>query len=519
MMPVPSSVTLVEAGRAILSSAVPTVREVTVSVRGGRIEAIQPGEPTDGVAALDGEGPRGGGARIGGAGMLLMPALADAHDHGRGLPTIAFGAADAALETWIPALSLQPRIDSYLLTAWALSKLARSGVAAVVHCHNTQSSDDLVHECTRAAAAARDVGVRMAVAVPMSDRNRLGYAPDADVLAHVDPDHRDLVRQRWSGALRSVEAQLRAVDDVAASVGTDADGLVSVQYCPTAPQWCSDELLAGVAEASAATGRRVHMHLFETRYQREWADALYTDGLLKHLDHIGLLSDRLTVAHGVWLTDDELELLAERRVTVSLNSSSNLRLRSGIGRLRRMLDLGVRVGIGMDGMSLDDDDDALRELQVAHLLHAGVGMERGVSPREVLHASTVVGPAAAGSHGSGAIEVGAAADLLLLDRAAYAADVADGAEDDEVTLLFTRARARHVGHLVVAGRHVVGDGRVLGVDEGAIADEVSQRCRSAASEVATSRPAVRALQDGLTRFYLTGGHCCGSTAPIGGTGK
>lgn len=498
----------VRAGRAILSPDRTAHETVDVRVDGSRIAAVSFG--SDVTETRGGTSP----TPLGDNRFLLMPALADAHDHGRGLPTLAFGAHDDALESWIPALSLQPLVDTALLTRLALAKLVRSGVGSVAHCHNTQEPDRVVDECEAAAAAAIDVGVRMAIAVPLSDRNRLGYGPDETVLECVAPDHRGTVADRWLGRTASVVEQLARVDELADRLGTDGPrpegseaGLVSVQYGPVAPQWCSDELLARVAEASARTGRRVHMHLFETRYQREWADAHYPGGLLAHLDSIGLLSDRLTVAHGVWLRDDELILLGERGVIVSINSSSNLRLRSGQAQVRRMLDANVRCAIGMDGMSIDDDDDALRELQVAHLLNAGVGFDRGVDREELLHASTVVGPVAVnGPDAWGHVVEGAPADLLLLDREEYASDVGDGVEENEGALVFARARARHVRHVIVAGREVVRDGVVLGIDEPAITAEVAARCRSAATAINAARPAVDALQRGLRRFYLDGLH-------------
>ena len=73
-----------------------------------------------------------------------------------------------------------------------------------------------------------------------------------------------------------------------------------VQFGPNGPQWCSDELLGAIAEASARTGRRVHMHLLETRYQRAFADAEYREGVVSRLDKLGLLSPRLTLAHCVY---------------------------------------------------------------------------------------------------------------------------------------------------------------------------------------------------------------------------
>jgi cytosine/adenosine deaminase-related metal-dependent hydrolase len=458
---------------------------------------------------------------IGGPGSIVLPALADAHDHGRGLPTIAYAAADQALESWLPALSGHPSIDSGVLTSVALAKLARSGVGSVVHCHNTQSFDEQASECAASARAARDVGVRMAMAIPLADRNRLGYGPDEVVLECIDHAHRAAVATRWASRPRSVADQMLLFEEAASAVAETARGgeadLVNIQYCPVGPQWCSDELMEAVAEASAVSGRRVHMHLFETRYQKEWAEAHYPGGLLHHLDAIGLLSDRLTVAHGVWLDDSELEMLAERRVIVSINTSSNLRLRSGQADVARMRRLGVRVAFGLDGMSLDDDEDALRELQLAHLLNAPVGLESGLAAGDVLSAATSVGPAAVSGDGQwGRITSGAPADLMVIDGDPLTADFVDAAAADIDALLLTRARARNVTDLIVAGRAVVEHGKVLGVDEEALTAEMMDRAKTARPAIELLAPVVAAYQDGLRTFYLAGGHrapaCSGSRA-------
>ena len=174
------------------------------------------------------------------------------------------------------------------------------------------------------------------------------------------------------------------VDEVAAAA---AGPLFDVQFGPNGVQWCSDALLAAIAEASQRSGRRIHMHLLETRYQRAWADATHPAGVVKHLDALGLLSPRLTLAHCVWARPDELELLAERGVTIAVNTSSNLHLRSGIAPMALMFAAGCRVALGIDGSALDDDDDALRELRLSHLLHVGKGFEIAVSRENILRAA------------------------------------------------------------------------------------------------------------------------------------
>ncbi|MGF1519104.1 MAG: amidohydrolase family protein, partial [Nodosilinea sp.] len=292
--------------------------------------------------------------------LLALPAMANAHDHGRGLASFTYGASDQALELWLPALKLKPSLPVYALTALALAKMARSGIGSVVHCHNP-SGDDLLGEAQAVCQAARDVGLRLALAVPLSDRNSLSYGDPQRLLNLLDPADRDRVQQTWDPPTLPVSAQLKQVETIARHCEGD---LIYIQYCPRGPQWCSNEMLEAIADASAATGRRIHTHLLETRCQREWADAHYPQGLIHYLDSIGFLSPRLTVAHGVWLRSDELDLLAKRGVIISVNTSSNLRLRSGIPPLAQMQAAGVAIAFGLDGMSLNDDEDAFKELRL-----------------------------------------------------------------------------------------------------------------------------------------------------------
>lgn len=433
----------------------------------------------------------------------VMPALADAHDHGRGLPPLAFGALDQALELWLPALGLRPPIDLGMLAAYALCKLARSGVGAVAHCHNAQDPERAVEEAVSVCAAARQIGVRLAYVVPMSDRNVLGYGDDQEILAAIPEPWRAAVAERADAAPRSTAAQLELVDEIAAAA--EGDG-ISVLYGPLAPQWASDELLEAIAERAAADGRRVHTHLLETELQREWADAHYPQGLVAHLDRIGLLSPNLTVAHGVWLRDDELALLAERGVSVSVNTSSNLRLRSGTAPVARMRAHGVSFAFGMDGMSIDDDEDALRELRLNHLLHGGTGIDPEWGPGEVVARACSVGHAAVdGAIGHGIVKPGAPADLVVLDGEAITTDVIPGSID-ELSLLLARACAHHVRRLFVGGKLVVDNGEVVGVDEDALRAEIIEQCRAATDSTLSRLPTVEAHQRALRRFYRSGGH-------------
>jgi 5-methylthioadenosine/S-adenosylhomocysteine deaminase len=445
------------------------------------------------------------GGSDGGKGLLALPALANAHDHARAVKPNALGAFDMPLELWLAAITGSPRIDPYLVGAVSLARSALGGSGSVMmHYIRAQGGMGLVDEAREIARAAKDVGVRIAFAVAMRDRNWLAYGDDAKTLALFDEKDREAIRSRLVPKAVPTREQVALVDEIAAAVDSDR---VNVQFGPAAVQWCSDELLQAIAERSAQTGRRIHMHLLETRYQREWADKAYPKGMLKHLDAVGLLSPRLSVAHATWARPDELELLAERGVIVSVQNSSNLGLRAGVPPVREMLRAKVPIAIGLDGTAIDDDDDALRELRLGQFVHGGVGFEQWLDAPTLMRAACETGRrAVSGIDEPAALEPGRLADILVLDQAAYSRDVIAESADD-LPLLLARATSRHIEALYVAGRQVVSRGRVLGVDLPALEDEMLRQLRKGMADFNDWQRTVLRMRAGLTRFYATGMHC------------
>jgi cytosine/adenosine deaminase-related metal-dependent hydrolase len=435
--------------------------------------------------------------------LLAMPALVNAHDHGRAVRTSSIGASGKPLETWLQYLALFPSVDPYLAAAVSLGNSALGGAGIVMmHYTRVQGFTDLPTEVAEVARAARDVGVRVGFAVSMKDRNPIGYGPPEPLLDALPQDARDEIVRRFVRAPLAPKDYIKLVEDVAAAADSPT---FNVQYGPNGVQWCSDALLEAVAEASHLSGRRIHMHLLETRYQRGYLDQLYGGDVVKFLDRIGLLSPRLTLAHCVWTRPDELELLAARGVTISTNSSSNLKLRSGVAPVAKMLGCGCRVAIGIDGGALDDDDDILRELRLTHLLHLGSGFTPKLTENDMLSAAANTGRlSVTNSAEGGVIKTGAPADLLLLD---YDALDDDKLRDDldPVDLVFARATARHIHELIVAGRTVVRNGRVLGIDLEAARREVILRMRAAQPAMAPFAAALsqldRALSEQMERQF------------------
>ena len=459
---------------------------VDVAIEDGRIAAIAPAA----------EAPK--------RRLLAMPAPVNAHDHARPLSPTSFGAAGKPLETWLLRLAAMPPIDPYLGALAAFGRAARAGAASVM-AHYTRFHGPMppVEEARAIAKAAADVGVRVTFAVSLQDRNPLVYSLDERVLTELPPRSRATVEAQFFAPTPGMEDQIARVEAIAEASASDA---FSVQFGPRGPQWCSDALLAAVAERSRDTGRRVHMHLLETRYQRAFADRAYPEGAVQRLKALKLLSPRLTLAHCVHANAEDLDLIAESGAVIATNPSSNLHLKSGVAPIAEAIKRGCRVAIGVDASAFDEDDDVLRELRLGHFLHGGWGFDGVIERGQWLARTVADGRFANGAPGDGALRAGAPADILVLDLDALDRDAVMPVEP--IDLVFARATAAHVAKLYVAGNEIVRDGRLTRVDLEAA--EAALRCEY--REKMPSRSALleawRDLEPAVAAHYRSGLGCC-----------
>ncbi len=435
--------------------------------------------------------------------LLALPAISNTHDHGRGLPTLSFNGPDETLETWLPALSYEPRTDPYVLATVAFARMVESGICATNHCHNTLDTERLFNEAEAVSRAARDVGIRVAFVVSFVEQNFYVYGKIEELIAFLpSEDHAAILG--WSTKLKAMLGETMALFDRITSLEHD---FFRVQFGPVGPQWLCDETLAVIAKLSAESGRRVHMHLLETSWQREWADAQYSQrGLLAHLDKLGLLSPRLTIAHGVHLTEAECTLLAERQVTVSVNTSSNLRLRSGFAPIRLFRHTNVQFGLGLDGMSFDDDYDMLKELRLFWHIQRGFGGERVLNEADLFEAACVTGRKTIVDDGGGRLDVGAPADLLILDVRRMMQDrVRSSPSNNMLSLLLSRMSKKDIVRVIVAGRTIVSEGKCVTVDLSALNERLLAEARAnASSEDDSGR--IERLRTAVDKFYCCGYH-------------
>ncbi len=459
---------------------------VDIVIEDGLIAAIEPSDATT--------RPR----------LLAMPALVNAHDHARPLSPTSFGGAGKPLETWLLRLGAMPAADPYLAAVAAFGRAARGGAASVMaHYVRPHGPAPLIDEARQVARAAADVGVRVTFALFMRDRNPLVYGPSESVLGGMPAEARRIVEAQFLSEMPSPAEQVARVEAIADAVESPT---FAVQFGPNGVQWCSDQLLRAIAEASARTGRRVHMHLLETKYQRTFADAAYPQGVLQYLDEIGLLSERLTLAHCVYARPEELDMIARSGAIIATNPSSNLHLRSGIAPIGEAINRGCRVALGVDASAMDEDDDVLREMRLGHFLHGGWGFDSVIERAPWLTAIVANGRFANGAPGTGTLQVGEPADILVLDLDRLDRDAIMPVAP--VDLVFARATMAHVARLFVAGREILRDGRLTGVDLDAAHAALRENYRRAMRARAPFLSAWSDLEAGVAEFYRGRIGCC-----------
>jgi 5-methylthioadenosine/S-adenosylhomocysteine deaminase len=259
--------------------------------------------------------------------------------------------------------------------------------------------------------------------------------------------------------------------------------LVVPAVAPHSPYSVSAANLAKEAELAEEFGAPLIIHLAETRWEVEKIKAEKGVSPVAYLADLGILSDRTVAAHCVHVSEDDLGLLAEFDVGVASNPVSNLKLASGVAPVPHMLALGLKVAFGTDGAASNNTLDLLRDAQLASLLYKGIsGDPTQMQARTVVEMLTIGGARVLGlADRIGTLEAGKRADIVC-----FALDQPRAMPVyDPYSHLAYAARSSDVCHVVVEGRVVVQDRTVVGMDLGALLDEVRKAAAGAREWLAT----------------------------------
>ena len=440
---------------------------------------------------------------LGGPGYVVMPGLVNAHHHGRGLSTVPLGRADDSLERWLLAGWGFRGVDGRLGALLSSIRMIRTGTTTVMHNHASGAPDTVEADALAALDAYRETGMRVAFSLGFRDRNRVVYGDDDTFLASLPAPLADRVKGMLERTAQVPDDYFQLVRRLRDEAQTRLGDRVRVLMNANGVHWATDEFLQRASHEARAAGSGFHMHLLETVYQREAASRLFGHTSVQHLEELGVLGPEVSLAHGVWLADDDMALLAERGAWVCHNASSNLRLRSGIAPVNVMLRHGVHVAMGTDGSALNDDDDMFQEMRLVSRLHREVGLETTcITPEQVLEMATV-GGAGATTFGDriGVLEPGRRADMVLLSWR-HAEEPYAAPDVDPVALLLLRARGVDVDTVVIDGQVVYREGRFTRIDPDAVLAEAREMLSQPPSQREVRvREMVRELVPYVEQYY------------------
>ena len=225
------------------------------------------------------------------------------------------------------------------------------------------------------------------------------------------------------------------------------------------------------AKLARQLGVRLHTHLAETRTEEEFTMSHFGMRPLAYMESLGWTGKDVWYAHGIHFTEEELKLLADTGTGVAHCPISNMKLSSGVASIPRMLQLGVPVGLAVDGSASNDGSNLLEEMRVAYLLHRLSWSRYAPSGYDILKMATVGSAKILGREKLGHIAVGMAADFFLVDLRRLELT---GAQLDLKSVLATVGLKGSVDYTVVNGRPVVKEGHLALVEEEQVSEQANE---------------------------------------------
>lgn len=417
-----------------------------VAIRDGRITEIAPLErlkqnyPTVDI--------------VGGDCFALMPGFVNSHHHSFGVSSVMRGVPDQVLEPWIVEMSDAPGLPNALAARLAAVSLLRSGVTTTVDmCGGSGSIDEFSDGIRETARGYRESGIRAILAPGMRSQNLFSQADGGDeaFIASLSTSLRKYANEKVFKERPAIRDYIDCVGGLVSCLNDQ--GMTEVWFGPPGLQWCGMEAFSEIVEAAKTLETRIQTHVLESFSQRLESRNSSAKSRVQALAQEGLLSPRVSFAHMVWASDPDIETVAHHGVSIGHNPSSNLRLQSGIAPLQEFIKAGVTVGLGLDGTSLNEDDDMFTEIRLAAVLNnARVDCVAKMPLAEAFQLATVGGARLIGRISQvGLLAPGASADLFLLDLERLEWPWVDPGVDP-LDLILARAKREDITSVMVEGR-------------------------------------------------------------------
>ncbi len=444
---------------------------------------------------------------IGSPNYIVMPGLVNDHFH-LGLTPFQMGALDLPLEMWSLARIGSRLTDPYLDQLYGALQMIETGTTTVQAIHSPPRGFGPVSMdiADKVVGAYQTSGMRVSYAPSIADQNSMVVGPrgDEDDFASGLPENlSERYRSLMAPSYRPIEEVMPILEEICRKYGGGQHERVQVTMAPSNVHRCSDELLVALKELAGRFSTGIHIHLQETVYQKLYGYRAWNKTPLQHLHELGFLGPEVTCGHSVWVTDEDLEIMAATGTNICHNASSNLRLKSGIAPMGRILAAGIKVAIGSDEAGLNDDKDLFQEMRLALKIHRVPGIElEPPTSYQVLQMATVNG-AYASWFGDriGTLEPGKRADMTLLDLRNIEQPYLDP-DVSVVDALVHRGRGIDVDTVLVDGEVVLRDGQPTRFDRDALFEEIRGALdRPLTPQEEDRREVARLVEPHLRRFY------------------
>ena len=406
-------------------------------------------------------GPAGGRRRkaeqrISAKGMAVIPGLIDTHLH-LAQSLLRGCADDLPLVEWLrervwPIQGCFTEEDGRVSAELSMLEMIRSGTTsfAGVDVVSRYGFDGIARSVVNA-------GMRGALAKTIMDSP--GYGRKGSIMP--------------AGLVEEKEACVREARSMVKKWNGIKGGLVRTWLAPRSLGGCSRELYEEVADLAEEQKTRVTMHLAEVKEDVRYAKQNFGMTPFEFIEKVGLAGPGSLFAHMVWLTDGDIEKVAETKANVAHCPSSNLKLASGIPKIPELLEAGANVGLGCDGAPCNNSYDMIREMKIAAVIQKGRLLDPQTMPATaVLEMATVRGAKAMGMGSEiGSIEVGKKADLVLINlKKPHLTPFRE-----IVSNIVYSAMGSDVDTVMVDGRLLLRHGKALTLDEGKIVGEAQRR--------------------------------------------
>ena len=402
---------------------------------------------------------------IGDGKQLLMPGIIDSHSHGRGLTPIQKGVPYDFLENnlldWAYMKNFSPEITS---TLCALRHI-RSG-STTIHNNGFGLIAGKEGYDIESIEAYLKTGIRLAYSLAVRNRDR--FILDSANFAKTLPEEllNAFKKELFLDEKKIQEDYFVYFNKMYSQFnGDDTKILLS----PGWAQGCSEELLLQAKEVSDdSNGIPVHMHCLQTPIQKEFSLRKYGKTAIKYLEDLGVLNSNVVLGHAIWVTEEDINILAEHGVSITTHPTCNLAMRNALAPVYKMNKKGITVAMGMDDKTLNDDEDALLELRVIYKLHRIDSFDlesKALDCYDVLKMGTTNGAKVLNfTNQIGAIKTGMKADMILIDLDKITEDPMISSKLNIIEILINRGLGRDVNTVIINGEIVMKDREVLTID-------------------------------------------------------